>query len=221
VKQLGFACCQVVQKPVALSFHIPVFLEPDSARGSRVILPSDVNVILNLVPPGVEAVKDWPLKKVALMSLGAIGSAAKAALPVRSMDKTGNAPTHIKSLSQNRLIQCAAMPVMQNSSMITLARHCSQCAECCFALQRDVVAFFQILHIPIADRPHASFAMVQDRPIEGGLHILSARKSAYVRDPLLGRRFSCSNRLSRQLEHRRFLTLKHVGEDQSLPVRKF
>src|SRR5215472_11042256 len=83
VKHLGFACCQVVQKPVALSFHVPVFLDPDSARGSRVILPSGVNVILNLVPPGVEAVKDWPLKKVALMSLGAIGSAAKAALAVR------------------------------------------------------------------------------------------------------------------------------------------
>jgi hypothetical protein len=57
VKQLGFACCQAVQKPVALSFHVPVFLEPDSARDSRVILPSGVNVILNLVPPGVEAVK--------------------------------------------------------------------------------------------------------------------------------------------------------------------
>jgi hypothetical protein len=50
VKQLGFACCQVVQKPFALSFHVPLFLWPDSARGSRVILPSGVNVILNLVP---------------------------------------------------------------------------------------------------------------------------------------------------------------------------
>ena len=58
VKQLGFACCQVVQKPVAFSFHVPLFLEPDCARGSRVILPSGVNVIVNLVPPGVEAVKD-------------------------------------------------------------------------------------------------------------------------------------------------------------------
>src|SRR5215510_6962164 len=80
VKQLGFACCQVVQKPFALSFHVPLFFWPDSARGSRVILPSGVNVILNLVPPGVEAVKGSPLKKVAWMSLGAIGSAAKAAL---------------------------------------------------------------------------------------------------------------------------------------------
>src|SRR5215510_12212758 len=65
VKQLDFACCQVVQKPFALSFHVPLFLWPDSARGSRVILPSGVNVILNLVPPGVEAVKGWPLKDVA------------------------------------------------------------------------------------------------------------------------------------------------------------
>src|SRR6516164_7823797 len=95
VKQLGFACCQVVQKPAVLSFHVPVFLEPDSARGSRVILPSGVNVILNLVPPGVEAVKDWPLKKVALMSLGAICSAAKAALLIRSMHNTANGPARI------------------------------------------------------------------------------------------------------------------------------
>src|SRR5262249_33356092 len=80
VKQLDFACCQVVQKPFALSFHVPLFFWPDSASGSRVILPSGVNVILNLVPPGVEAVKGSPLKKVAWMSLGAIGSAAKAAL---------------------------------------------------------------------------------------------------------------------------------------------
>ena len=49
----------------------------------------------------------------------------------------------------------------------------------------------------------------------------SVRKSAYVRDPLLGRRFQCSNRLRRQLEHSRFLTLKHLSEQQGLPVRKF
>jgi hypothetical protein len=55
-------------------------------------------------------------------------AAAKAALPVRSTDKTAYGPTHIKSLSQSRLILCAAMPVMQNSAMITLARDCSQCA---------------------------------------------------------------------------------------------
>src|SRR3974390_1626170 len=104
VKQLGFACCQVVQKPVALSFHVPVLLEPDSARGSRVILPSAVNVILNLVPPGVEAVKDWPLKKVTLMSLGAICSAAKAALLVRSMHKTANDPARINELLDRTIV---------------------------------------------------------------------------------------------------------------------
>src|SRR6516164_9217123 len=86
VKQLGFACCQVVQKPFAFSFHVPLFLWPDSARGSRVILP------MNLVPPGVEAVKGSPLKKVAWMSLGAIGSAAKAALAVRRIHTTVNGP---------------------------------------------------------------------------------------------------------------------------------
>ena len=64
VKHLGFACCQVVQKPVALSFHVPV-------------LRSGANVIVNLVPPGVEAVKDWPLKKVAFMSLAGSAKAQK------------------------------------------------------------------------------------------------------------------------------------------------
>jgi hypothetical protein len=49
----------------------------------------------------------------------------------------------------------------------------------------------------------------------------SVRKSAYVRDPLLGRRFQCGNRLRRQLEHYRFLTLKHLSQQQGLPVRKF
>ncbi len=64
VKQLGFACCHVVQKPVLLSFHVPPILVPDCATGSRITLPSDVKVILNLVPLGVEAMKGWPLKKV-------------------------------------------------------------------------------------------------------------------------------------------------------------
>src|SRR5262249_41620145 len=41
---------------------------------------------------GVEAVKGWPLKKVAWISLGAIGSAAKAALAVRRIHTTVNGP---------------------------------------------------------------------------------------------------------------------------------
>src|SRR6516164_7485202 len=102
VKQLGFACCQVVQKPFALSFHLPVFFCPDCARGSRVILPSGVNVILNLVPPGVEAVKGWPLKKVAWMSLGVIGSAAKTVLPVRSRHTTGKVRSSCAKCSRFR-----------------------------------------------------------------------------------------------------------------------
>src|SRR5262245_38011584 len=92
VKQLGFAFCQVVQKPFALSFHVPLFFWPDSARGSRVILPSGVNVILNLVPRGVEALKVWPLKQVAWLSLGASASPAQAALAVRRIHTTVNGP---------------------------------------------------------------------------------------------------------------------------------
>src|SRR6516164_5178217 len=113
VKQLGFACCQVVQKPFALSFHLPVFFCPDCARGSRVILPSGVNVILNLVPPGVEAVKGSPLKKVAWTSLGVIGSVAKAALPVRSMHTTANVPARINRTS---LGEASPLPAIAVSS---------------------------------------------------------------------------------------------------------
>src|SRR4051812_25571288 len=109
VKQLGFACCQVVQKPLALSFHVPLFFWPDSARGSRVILPSGVNVILNLLPPGVEAVKGSPLKKVAWMSLGAIGSAAKAALAVSRIHTTVNGSVS-RRRSSGRAVHFMARP---------------------------------------------------------------------------------------------------------------
>jgi hypothetical protein len=65
-----------VQKPFALSFHVPALALLRSAdlgalpfvtggRGSRAIFPSGVKVILNLVPEGVLAVKAWPVKKVA------------------------------------------------------------------------------------------------------------------------------------------------------------
>jgi hypothetical protein len=43
-----------------------------------------VKIILNWVPPGVEAVKGWPLKKAAWISLGAMGAAAMALLPAKS-----------------------------------------------------------------------------------------------------------------------------------------
>jgi hypothetical protein len=78
VKHVGFECAQVVQKPFAFSLHVPVpmLALPRSAdfgampfvtgaRGSRVIFPSGVKVILNLRPDGVLAVKAWPVKKVA------------------------------------------------------------------------------------------------------------------------------------------------------------
>jgi hypothetical protein len=51
----------------------------------------------------VEAVNGWPLKKVALISLGIMG-AAKAARAERSMPATANGPTRIKKSShQNSL----------------------------------------------------------------------------------------------------------------------
>jgi hypothetical protein len=49
-----------------------------------------VKVILNLTPLSVAAVKGWPLKNVAWMSLGAMGSAAKALLAWKSIVATTN-----------------------------------------------------------------------------------------------------------------------------------
>jgi hypothetical protein len=46
----------------------------------------------------VEAVNGWPLKKVAWMSLGTMGSAAKAKLAARRMHTTANGPARIKNL---------------------------------------------------------------------------------------------------------------------------
>src|SRR6516225_7286835 len=80
--------CRLVQKPCAVSLHVAALLLPDSARGSRVIFPSGVKVILNLTPLSVAAVKGWPLKNVAWMSLGAMGSAAKALLAWKSIVAT-------------------------------------------------------------------------------------------------------------------------------------
>ena len=76
MKQLDPACSQLVQKPFALSFHMPTFVFPGDAKACRVILPLGVKVIVNFVPEGETALKDFPLKNVALMSFGAIGSAA-------------------------------------------------------------------------------------------------------------------------------------------------
>jgi len=70
----------VAQKPFALSFHVPALPLPDCSSGSRVIFPSGVKVILNFVLEGDAAVNGYPVKKVAFMSFGATGSAAKAAL---------------------------------------------------------------------------------------------------------------------------------------------
>ena len=44
MKHVGFECAQVVQKPLALSLHVPVpvLALPRCARGSRVIFPSGV-----------------------------------------------------------------------------------------------------------------------------------------------------------------------------------
>jgi hypothetical protein len=153
VKQLGLAPAQAVQKPLGLSFQVPVVpalaaalvsavlapavlapaalalaalapavlapavLAPAALAlpalpagfapaglmfaalalttlsaagfcGSRRALPSDVKVILNLAPVGEAAMNGWPLKKVVLMSLGVIGSAATAAPGAKTKTKT-------------------------------------------------------------------------------------------------------------------------------------
>ena len=85
MKQLGFAWFQAVQKPFVLSFHVPALTLPDCSSGSRVVLPSAVKTILNFAPDGETAVNGCPVKKVAFISFGAIGSAASAALAPKSI----------------------------------------------------------------------------------------------------------------------------------------
>ena len=56
-KQLAVEPFQVVQKPSLVSFQVPSPLTPlVLATGSRVILPSAVNTILNLTFDGVDEV---------------------------------------------------------------------------------------------------------------------------------------------------------------------
>jgi hypothetical protein len=86
VKQLNFARFQAVQKPFALSLHVPVLALPDDpSSGSRVIFASGVKVILNFAPEGDTAVNGCPVKKVAFISFGAMGSAANPALVPKSI----------------------------------------------------------------------------------------------------------------------------------------
>src|ERR1700757_1233868 len=84
VKQLAMvAPPQVVQKPSFDSFQVPSPLLPPPI-GSRFILPSARNVILNLMFEVVDAVNGWPLKKVDWISVGVSLAGCAAALAVVS-----------------------------------------------------------------------------------------------------------------------------------------
>src|SRR5580692_10521885 len=80
VKQFSLAPFQVVQKPSVESFQVPSPLAPPPPPfdGSRFILLSAVNVILNLTLDVVAAVNGWPLKNVVAMASGASFAAGAA-----------------------------------------------------------------------------------------------------------------------------------------------
>src|SRR5271156_1130939 len=91
VKQLAtVAPPQVVQKPSFDSFQVPTPLLPEPI-GSRFILPSAMNVILNLIFDSVDAVNGWPLKNVVSISLG--GSLAGCAAATVAVSRTAQAAT--------------------------------------------------------------------------------------------------------------------------------
>src|ERR1700730_5274712 len=71
VKQLAPAFFHVVQKPSFDSFQVPSPLPPPPPADARVILPSAVNVILNLTLELVAAVNGCPVKNVDWMASGA------------------------------------------------------------------------------------------------------------------------------------------------------
>jgi hypothetical protein len=102
VKQLGFARFQAVQKPFALSFHVPALALPGCSSGSRVIFPSGVKIILNFAPEGDTAVNGCPVKKAAFISFGAMGSAAKAAPSPKSITAITRPHAARKSLLSER-----------------------------------------------------------------------------------------------------------------------
>ncbi len=79
VKQLAPAFFHVVQKPSFDSFHVPSPLPPPPLAAARFILPSAVNVILNLTLELVAAVNGWPVKNVDWMASGASFDAGGAA----------------------------------------------------------------------------------------------------------------------------------------------
>src|SRR5262249_21747284 len=97
-KQLALEPFQVVQKPSLVSFQVPSPLAPVPASGSRVILPSALNTILNLTFAGVAGGKGWPGKEVDWVSLGvstraAAGAiAATIAMPATIIARMGGSP---------------------------------------------------------------------------------------------------------------------------------
>src|SRR5215469_6152130 len=114
VKQFGAARPQAVQKPFALSLQVPAFLLPVCSRGSRVIFPSGVKVILNLVPDRLTAVKGWPVKKVERISAGGIGSAAKAvAFPKSTFARMSRASPNMRTVP--RLQPATSNGAVQNA----------------------------------------------------------------------------------------------------------
>jgi hypothetical protein len=84
----AFAAAALVLAALALAALVAAALAAAAFRGSRKALPSGVKVILNLAPVGEDAVNGWPLKNVALMSLGFIASAAIATVGARTKDKS-------------------------------------------------------------------------------------------------------------------------------------
>jgi len=82
----------MVQKPSFDSFQVPSPLLPVPI-GWRFILPSAMNVILNLRFDGVEAVKGFPSKKVFWISVGeSLVAAGFAGAGAATADVTSTAP---------------------------------------------------------------------------------------------------------------------------------
>src|SRR5262249_28464391 len=90
---------QLVQKPSLLSFQVPSPFMP-SARltGSRVILPSGVNTILNLMFDGVEDVNGSPLKKASWISFGVSLVTASAPEPVHRRTPAASPALHVRMM---------------------------------------------------------------------------------------------------------------------------
>ena len=100
---------QAVQKPSFTTFQVPSILAPALPKGSRVALPSGVNTMVYSEREGEEAMKGWPLKKVALMALPSSAAACAGETGAKTKAAAASGISHASKSSPIRRILMVGM----------------------------------------------------------------------------------------------------------------